>query len=207
MVGPALRRQGFLGSGSTWRRRNPHGDWAVVNVQKSAWGDREAVSAYVNLAIVPEAVRRFTASTTARPLPRQPTEWHGVWRARLDPLPTDHRWGRDWDFGDGTRADDFGSALVDRLDSYGVPVLERLLDRDRFLSMLRDPMREKLELGRVTTWSADSMAALIMSDDGPGRDLDGLLEKLRTDAAKAADPEWGARVLDVVGWIEARLAS
>ncbi|WP_236940874.1 hypothetical protein [Frondihabitans sp. 762G35] len=88
-----------------------------------------------------------------------------------------------------------------------MPVLERLLDRDRFLSMLRDPMREKLELGRVTTWSADSMAALIMSDDGPGRDLDGLLEKLRTDAAKAADPEWGARVLDVVGWIEARLAS
>jgi hypothetical protein len=60
-VGPALRKEGFAGSGANWRRRNDAGDWGVVNFQKSAYGSAHSVDFYINLALVVEPERQFSA--------------------------------------------------------------------------------------------------------------------------------------------------
>ena len=101
-VGPALRKEGFAGSGANWRRRNDAGDWGVVDFQKSAYGSAHSVDFYINLALVVEPERQFSAWLKNQPVSRVPSAADNVWWSRLDPPP---RQGRDRfdrrQFGDG----------------------------------------------------------------------------------------------------------
>jgi hypothetical protein len=204
-VAPTLRELGFTGSGLNWRKRNAHGDWAIINVQKSAWGDGGSVDAYVNLSIVPEAVRKFNAWYDARPLPKQPSGASGLWRARLKPESEDRRWGTDWSFGDGSAAGEYAAALVSQLRSQGVPILDKLLDRTVLLKYLRkqDP---KVETGWLLTWNTTALSALMLSDDASQDSLPALLATLREQAAHEENSARSNQIRAVVTWVESRLA-
>lgn len=53
IVAPTARTAEFMGSGSTWRLTNSHGDWAVVNVQSSSSSTARSVHCVIKLAVAP----------------------------------------------------------------------------------------------------------------------------------------------------------
>lgn len=204
-VAPALRELGYVGSGLTFRKRNHLGDWAVINIQKSAWRDQDTVAAYVNLSIVPEQVRQFAAWYDGSPLPRQPSESSGIWRARLHPMGSDCRWGVDWEFGDGSRAHEYAQALIERVQSRGAPVLEKLLDRHVLLRHLAKDA-DSVEFGNLMHWSSPAMSALVLSSAGPSDALELTMNKLRQEAADGNRELQPERLRAVVAWIEERIS-
>jgi Domain of unknown function (DUF4304) len=205
-IGPALREEGFAGSGSNWRRRNFYGDWACINFQKSAWGSADSVSAYINLSINPLSKHLFDAWLAGRPPAKQPSTAGGLWFSRLDPPNGARQFSaQPWDFGDGVSRDGVIGAMVDALRSEAIPILNSLLDRTLLLSLLADPASGQVKGGHLQTWSRPAMRALLLSDDGPSPELDNLLESLEEEAAVETNEDWAGRLNRAVAWIRQRV--
>lgn len=204
-LGPALRSEGFAGSGSNWRMRNEHGDWAGINIQKSAWGSADSVSAYVNLSITPLPVHVFNAWFEGRAAAKQPLADSGLWTARLE-RPDD---GSDaspgwWDFGDGSAGEKLIRAMIESIQSRGVPTLRSLLVRPTLLDYLKDDASEEVEGGYLGIWSRPAMRALILSDSGPSSELDRELKTLEREAANESDAFRSGRLRAATTWARTR---
>jgi hypothetical protein len=205
-IGPALRDEGFAGSGSNWRRRNLHGDWACINFQKTAWGSADSVSAYVNLSINPLSKHLFDAWFAGHPPAKQPSTADGLWFARLDPPNgASQSSAQPWDFGNGVSRSGVIGAMVDALQSEAIPSLNSLLDRGFLFTLLADAASGQVKGGHLETWSRPAMRALLLSDDGPSPELDNLLESLEEEAAVETDEDWAGRLNGVVAWIRQRV--
>jgi Domain of unknown function (DUF4304) len=84
IVGPAVRRAGFKGSGRTWRHSSPAGDWAVVNVPSSPFSTAEDLRCVINLSIAPSSWLDWLNASLG-PLPKSVTESLRLYRDRLHP--------------------------------------------------------------------------------------------------------------------------
>ena len=182
VVGPALRREGFAGSGSTWRKRSERGDLAIINVQKSEYGSANDVASYVNLAILPEPIWRFKVETGRANEVPQPGAHLGFWRMRLDP-PVEFDYIRSWKFGDGGDASSFGAVLAEKLVDDAVPLLTELLDREVLLDRLRGNASHFD--GGHCNYPGDAARVILLSADGRSAALD---EALATIEPERADP-------------------
>jgi hypothetical protein len=129
-IGPALRQEGFAGSGPNWRRRDDAGDWGVVNFQKFEYGSAHSVDLYINLALVVEPERQFSARLNNQAVPKVPGAFENVWSIRLDPPP---RQGRDrfdrWQFGDGAACRLIGAEAIETVRTGAMRTFQRLLNR------------------------------------------------------------------------------
>jgi hypothetical protein len=215
-LGPAMRDEGFTGSGLNWRMRNSHGDWACINIQKSAYGSANDVSAYMNLSINPLSMHLFEAESHGRIPAKQPSGAGGLWGARLKPPQRDDQRGRqDWNFGDGSSGRVVVSAMVDALRADGVPRLRGFLRRERMLALLADDAPASVGGGDLAAWDRTAIRALLLSDDGPSAELDALLERVEREAESLAGDHFSkehnaslsARRKAVVKWVRARTAS
>lgn len=201
ILGPALREQGFAGSGSNWRKRNPQGDWACINIQKSAWGSANSVSAYINLSINPLPAHLFGAWSVGRVPPKQPSTAGGLWRSRLQPPVSDSgRRIQTWNFEDGASGVAVVIAMSDALRSEGVPVLNRLLERRVLLDLLADATATQVEGGHLMVWSRTAMRALLLSDDGPDEELEAVLHQLDAEARNQPDESFSMRLQAASVW-------
>jgi hypothetical protein len=134
-IGPALRDEGFRGSGSTWSLRSPQGDLAIVNAQSSSFSSKAEVRFIVNLSILCLPWLRYRGL----PVPKAPKESHGLWRNRLHPSSTTPAAGPDrwWTVTDEAAAREASDDVVTQLHSAGVPLLRRLLHREALIGTLR----------------------------------------------------------------------
>jgi Domain of unknown function (DUF4304) len=168
---PPLRAAGYTRAAATWRRQSPHGDIAVVNMQKSRWDIGDEVTFYVNLAIVPASwwqfIREEWGKTTAAP-----RESHGLLRRRLD-VPADHpTLGRTgWQVRDAASADVCGHALRDQLHHVAIPELAALLNREYLLDFIH--------AGAAGWWVAQPpnlAMAYVIADQGTSPKLTTILD-------------------------------
>lgn len=200
-VGPALRLEGFTGSGNTWRSRNNDGDWGIVNVQKSAWGSADEVSAYINLAILPRPVWEFKTWAGQLPAASRPSAHHGFWQRRLDPPGTSAN--SSWDFSGSRDQPGFGKRLTDALRSDGVPGLKLLLHRPTFLSRL-EAHGQQFDGGHAQ-WPRDMTRLVFLVDDGPSMELTAALNSVETTLAEDSEGSF-AYLRPVLEWARARSA-
>jgi hypothetical protein len=189
-VAPVLRNAGFKKSATTWRLHSPHGDVAVINVQKSRWNTGNEVDFYVNLAIVP-AVWWENLSLDIDTRPATPHEFHGLLRRRLDPtavLPNG------WNVRDTDSAGTCGAVLGEQLEHIAIPELRDLLDRDRLVAFLA--------AGATGWWVVNEPLALayVIADQGPSRQLNETL-----DAVESTQPD--PRTIKQLEWLRLRAAA
>lgn len=201
IIGPALRAQGFKGSGTTWRLTATNGDVAVVNVQRSQSSTATHLRCVVNLSIVPlpwwdwqrawmPAVR-FTA----------PNESHGLWRDRLHPTGASANVEVWWQMTDDERSATRAALdIVRQLEWKGLPTLRRLLDRAALLASIRDG-----DFGFVKGQAqrASVTLAILLADEGPSVELEDLLTHLANDPGGGRDEATRA----MTDWARARAES
>ena len=126
----ALRERGFVRSKSTfWLRRRPQ--WGVLNVQRSRYSTREAVSFTINVSVASELVRPHLPRWAAWREGSRPSEITCQVRRRIGSLLPDDgdRW---WDVDAGTDVDALAASLTELLDGYALPFLEPLLEPRAF---------------------------------------------------------------------------
>jgi len=202
-VGPALRLHGFKGSGTTWRLANPAGDVAIVNVQSSRYSSREEVTCVINLAVVPEpwwAIKTVENSTGRSSMPK---DYDGLFHDRLHPQHepgTGEAW---WHITAAATARAVAADMVQQLESEGVPVLTRMLDRAHLIAAIREGDLGFLK-GELNRAFFDHALAVMLSDDGPSAELDNLLQKIETTAAGTQRETSTRRTVD---WIHQRAAT
>ena len=171
-VGPASRKEGFTGSGANWRRRNKAGDWGVVNFQKSAYGSAHSVNVYINLSLVVEPERQFSAWSNSRPAPKVPGGSDDVWSIRLDPPP---REGRDrfdkWQFGDGTASSLIGAEVIETVLTVAMSSFQTLLNRESLLELLEDMDGHIMYGSALAHLGPQTLRAVILSDYGVSKEL------------------------------------
>jgi hypothetical protein len=184
IVSPAARTGGFKGSGTTWRRTNDLGDWAIVNVQSSSWSTRDSLRCVVGVALAPKPWLDWQQQSLGR-LPRSIPENLGLYRQRLHPTgspdDTDAWWEIDGSGSAQTAAED----MVERLNADGWPFLSRLLDRSAMIQQIRDG-----ELGHVRRSFGyrgyfARAEAVLLSERGPSDELEALLTVAVDDAMPA----------------------
>jgi len=209
-VGPALRQEGFTGSGANWRRRNDAGDWGVVNFQKSAYGSAHSVDFYINLSLVVEPERRFSAWLNNRPVPKAPGAFDDVWSIRLDPPP---REGRDrfdkWQFGDGTVSRLIGAEVIETVLTVAVRTFQTLLNRESLLKLLEN-IDGHMMLGGALARNPQTLRAVILSDYGVTKELAAALQRVATDARQheiAGGDTRAGTCRAVIEWVTARTAA
>jgi len=83
VLAPALRQDGFTGSGSTWVRGAPNRDRAVVNLQSSQFSTADEVRCNMNLALIPAPWWEWLQAFHLERSYRTPKHQHGMWRRRL----------------------------------------------------------------------------------------------------------------------------
>ena len=191
-LGPSARAAGFKGSAPTWRRFNEAGDCAIANVQMSPWGDRDHGQCYINLAVAPAPWLEFEGRT--RPLPKALSETYGLFRKRL---------GTMWDIPSPEAAEPVVVDMVAALERDGWPLLKRLLDRTAFLDHLRTYGLGEIKQGYGFNAYFAKSEAILLSDDGPSRALDELLNRMTADLDPAISKAW----LADAAWIRARAES
>ena len=197
IVAPSLRDAGFRGSGQTWRLASAGGDVAVVNVQLSQWNTDAEATAYLNLAVLPAAWWAWLRESGAAG-GEQPGEVHGLYRARLEPLPTHRGAPGGWECWDEVSARLAARDMRSRLlSSDGLPAVRRLLSPERFTQALRDGQAGVLSGSRG--W-CDVGLAVLLSDVG-GDELDEVCDRLlATDGPRP----WREHAAAVVRWARAR---
>lgn len=198
-IGPALRAEGFTGSGTTWTLKAPNDDWAVVNAQSSSASTSDAVRFVINMAIVPEpwwSCHRVIRS--ARGATRAPKEYDGLWRDRLHPSRHVPHHGPEpwWLLRDEDEADRCGRDVVRQLTEHGVPRLRQLLDRGTLLATIRAGDFGFLH-GDPTT-----ALAVLLADEGPSTELDSLFSHIAEDP----DERHRAHNADLLAWLRGRIA-
>lgn len=134
-VGPPLRAAGFRGSAPTWRLTSPSGDVAIVNLQRSRWDHGDAVTFYVNLAVLPALWWQCLKHDGRAVRPRDPVEAHGLLRRRLD-APAQEPLRGNWSIRGVDPGNDCGRMLQEELQRIAVPELRALLDRDHLAAFV-----------------------------------------------------------------------
>lgn len=210
-VGPVLRHEGFAGSGANWRRRNDAGDWGVVNFQKSAYGSSHSVDFYINVSLVVEPERQFSAWLNGRPVSKVPGAFDDVWSMRLDPPP---RPGRDrfdkWQFGDGTASRLIGEEVIDTVLTVAMTTFKMLLDRESLLALLEDMDGDMILGGVFAHLDPRTLRALILSDYGVTNELTAAVQQVAADAREQeiiGSDAWSRTCRAAVEWVTARTAA
>ena len=170
VVEPVLVDAGYAGSPSTWRRHNAGEDWAVVNVE--AFGGEDVFHCAVNLAVVPAPWLEFMGVWLGMP-PAAVQESVGLYRDRLTP--------EGWEIRSTEAAVEVAKDIAQRLTSHGLPLLDRLLDRDEILATVRAGDLGMLKHAQYPGLFAFAEAVLI-SDEGPSDRLEELLDAAREQA-------------------------
>jgi hypothetical protein len=193
-VAPMLRSKGFRGSTGTWTRTSADGDCAIVNLQKSKWNTAYEVAFTVNLSLVPKPWFEWQQNEYGLGASAKPREEHGLWRERLKPSAGLSEDGHFWLIRDAASASACGADVTAQLESTGLPRLTRLLDRDTLLGAIR------AEDFGYTKMSGLMPLALVLSDYGPGAELDATIKGL------GSDPKWQHWKLkdDFVTWVHER---
>jgi hypothetical protein len=169
VVGPSARAHGFTGSAPNWRTSNALGDWAVVNVQSSAYNTRQSLRCVVNLSLAPDPFIAWTARGHARP--KVPGEGYGLFRQRLHPAGTPAGVDGWWQVNHPDEAAVAAADIRTQLEVDGWPVLRRLLDRDQLMAQVRAGDLGHMKRKPVDVFFARA-AALLLSDAGPSAELD-----------------------------------
>jgi hypothetical protein len=210
-VGPALRQEGFAGSGANWRRRNDAGDWGVVNFQKSAYGSAHSVDFYINLSLVVEPERQFSAWLNNRTVPKVPSALDDVWSIRPDPPP---RQGRDrfdrWQFGDGAASRLIGAEVIETVLTVAMRSFQTLLNRKSLLELLEDMDGNMILGGALAHLDPQTLRAVILSDYGASKELTAALQHVTADARQheiAGSETWAKTCRAVIEWVTARTAA
>lgn len=176
IVSPAARAAGFKGSGTTLRRTNEEGDWAIVNVQSSSFSDRDQLRCVINVAVAPKPWLEWMEHSLGR-MPKAVPENLGLFRDRLHPSGSPEGIDTWWEVGDSAASATAAALdMVQVLERHGWPKLSGLLDRSRFLEQVRSG-----ELGHIR--SAFGYAgyfaraeAILLTELGPSEELEQLLQ-------------------------------
>lgn len=127
-VGPALRRDGWQGSGANWIRPHPT-HWVVLNWQKDRYSTPASVAFTANLAVISkDAWDAENVPVGRRPArPTGSTNWMVGWEARLGMLIPGSGGDRWWYVRPGDDLAAIATEVVAALVTYGVPAVEREL--------------------------------------------------------------------------------
>lgn len=210
-VGPALRQEGFTGSGANWRRRNDAGDWGVVNFQKSAYGSAHSVDFYINVSLIVEPERQFSAWVNNRSAPKVPGGSDEVWSIRLDPPP---RQGRDrfdkWQFGDGTASSLIGTEVIETVLTVAMRSLQTLRNRESLLELLEDMDGDNMFGSALAHLDPQTLRAVILSDYGVSKELTAAVQQVAADAREpeiSGSDTWSRTCRAAIEWVTARTAA
>jgi hypothetical protein len=198
LVGPALRSEGFKGSGGTFTLTVSSGDCAVVNVQSSQFNTAEEVRFIVNLAVIPEPWWGWQVSHLGSAVPKTPRESLGLWRDRLHPTAevSDGRSEPWWLVRDEASAVRCGQDVNHQLTTGALARLRRLLDRDTMLAAVRSG-----DFGFVH-FHVDAALAVLLADEGESAELTRVLVRL------ASEPDDRRRAYNerIIAWVHERVA-
>jgi hypothetical protein len=206
---PTLRAAGFRGTYPTWRRTEPSGDVAIVNVQPSVYNEGDLGEFYVNLAVVPAPWWIWQKECLSRISPLEaapgklPMEYNGLYRARLAPKGTRTPGTYQWvvDSVDGTSRT--AAAMAAALEAQGLPALQDFLTPGKMLEAVRSGHLEREAPAVVDRpGMKDVVMAVLLSEVG-GRELDAVCERLdRFDGAEG----WREVSVATVAWAKDRAA-
>ncbi|PDV87103.1 hypothetical protein CO652_17545 [Rhizobium sp. H4] len=127
-----LKGEGFKKSGRNWHR--PQGEnWLIVNLQASSSNFGENGKFTVNLGVFVAAVASMAGQNA---IDEKPSELSSTLRTRLGDLV----YGRDhwWEVTAASDLDLVAADLVEKMQSTGLPWLERHLDLSRLAAALKD---------------------------------------------------------------------
>ena len=136
VVAPAARAEGFNGSAPTWRMTNALGDWAVVNVQSSAYSTSESLRCVINLAVAPAPWLAWHQQSLGS-LPKAINESLGLYRDRMHPTGTPPGTDGWWEVSGDRDASRAATDMTEQLAIHGWPTLKRLMDREALLDQIR----------------------------------------------------------------------
>jgi hypothetical protein len=208
-VAPILRAAGFRGSYPTWRRAEPSGDVAIVNVQPSVYNEGDFGEFYVNLAVVPAPWWMWQQECLSKISPleaapgKQPMEYNGLYRARLAPRGTRTPGTYQWVVDSVDGASRTAAAMAAALEEQGLPALQEFLTPGRMLEAVRSGHLER-EAPAVfdRPGMKDVVMAVLLSEVG-GRKLGAVCERLdRFDGAEG----WRAVSGATAAWARNRAA-
>ena len=174
LLGPVARTHGYQGSSPTWRKSSPAGDWAVVNVQSSAFSSADHLRCVVNLAFAPEPWLRWRAEDVGARMPKRVTEYLGLYRSRLHPAGTPSGADGWWEVRDSDSATAAVADMIAQLDREGWPTLGRMFSREALMARLREGALGWMKRPYQPVLFARAEALLLM-DAGPS---DALEERL-----------------------------
>jgi|ERR1700712_161309 len=183
---PVMRAHEFKGSAPSWRRTAPNGDCAIVNVQTMGTGSFDERCCIVHIAVVPVPWLQWIRSQYVGDPPKAISYGEGLYSDSLGPTKprnlAEER-GRLWvvDSSDSVR-----SAVADmaqQLITTGLPICIRLLERANMIATIKDG-----NLGFVHSDGPseflERVLAIVISDDGPSTELDGLLRRIKAHERK-----------------------
>ena len=189
-----LRARGFRGSTGTWTLTSSEGDCAIVNLQKSKWNTAYEVEFTVNLSLVPKPWFEWQQKEDGLGASAKPREEHGLWNERLRPSAGLSKDGEFWLIRDAASASACGADVTSQLDRIGLPRLTRLLDRGTLVLAIR---AEDFGSNKM---SGLMPLAVVLSDDGPGAELEETIRDLELI------PRWQHWKIkdDFVAWVRER---
>lgn len=203
ILSPALRSQGFKGSGITWTHETELGDVAIVNVQSSSWSTREEVRCFVDLAVAPDPWMDWRSTQTGQPRRKSPKENDGLWRSRLDrPTPPGARGSEPWwVIHDMRSAEVAVTEMRDELIGSSLARLRELVTREGLIAAVREG-----DLGYMKKSSFggffDRMLALLLVDEGPSDEL----ARLQTQFTASQSEHLDKYDEKFIPWLTTRLA-
>lgn len=137
VAGPALRQQGFVGSGQTFFWRFPEVT-QIVHFQKSEWNTVEELRFTVNIGVQSCRISQFFGRATCGRAKR-PSISNAQWRERIGFLIPTMGFDHWWRLVDEQAVGSAVSEAVDYLGMYGLPALSPI----RSDGALRDYWIEK----------------------------------------------------------------
>ena len=171
-VGPTLREHGFSRSGSNFHLRE-HGNWGVINVQKSQKSTAAEVIFTVNLGVASQRLLEFWQ----QPSSRKPSVWDCHWQQRIGFLLAAHRdtW---WTIDATTPADAVGQEVARAIGDQAVPEIRKVLSDEA----LRDLWLAGKSPG-LTDIQRLLYLSVLLKHAGPADRLGGVLAELQSKAA------------------------
>jgi Domain of unknown function (DUF4304) len=199
-LGPLLRSEGFGGSGQSWRLEHPSGNAALIYFQRSRWNTADRVEFLINLAVVSKVGWDWQLS---RQPERGPTARPSALYVNDCPLwlrigaPSSEGKGQDawWTISTGMGLAALAASVGEALRGRAIPLLRDHLTDAALCRWLEahDPQ---------LSWPSDTWRLLYLSvlltEQGPSRRLDQVLEQLQDRAVQDPRPPWlGEHVTDM----------
>ncbi|RZU73576.1 uncharacterized protein DUF4304 [Micromonospora kangleipakensis] len=200
VVAPAARADGFKGSAPTWRITNAQGDWAVVDVQSSAYSTSESLRCVINLAVAPAPWLAWQQQSLGS-LPKAISESLGLYRLRLHPTGTPP--GRDgwWEISGERDASAAATDMTRQLAIHGWPTLKRLMDRDALLDQIRSGDLGYMKAKNFPVFFARAEALMLAENGSNPR-----IEELLADATANVMPAQHDNAVRFAEWVRNRAA-